>query len=230
MASWMIHFRIAQALLDADVLPSSHRREVEEAFAMGNIAPDSGVPAEDGRHYIPDKALSHFHVRSPRGFKVCDLAAFTEQYLTPPPHDPVARAFYLGYLAHLYTDNQWVEKIGLPARERFAHEFKDNYADSHGVVKTDWYDLDFMYLRDHPDLSAYRIYAEAPPFVNHYVDFYAEDALESRKAFILDFYREGVELVTERETYISKEEFEAFVQATAREVICLLAPFTECVS
>ncbi len=223
MASWMIHFRIAQALLDAGVLPSFRRREVEKSFVMGNIAPDSGVPDEDGRRYIPDKSVSHFHVRNERGFKECDLAAFTARYLAPPPGDPVARAFYLGYLAHLYTDNQWVEKIGLPARRLFAHEFKDNYADPHGRVKTDWYALDCLYLKAHPDLHAYRLYAEAPPFVNRYVDFYAEGALESRKSFILDFYRTGVARVEGRETYLSMKELDAFVQETTREIAEMLA-------
>ncbi len=218
MASWMIHFRIAQALLDANLFPASRRWEVEEAFVMGNIAPDSGVPAEDGLHYIPAKSVSHFHVRNTRGFKECDLAAFTARYLTPSPNDPVARAFYLGYLAHLYTDNQWVEKIGLPARCLFSHEFKDNYADPHGRVKTDWYTLDCLYLKAHPDLHAYRLFAEAPPFVNRYVDFYAEDAFESRKSFILDFYRRGVAEVAERETYLSMEELDAFVRETAEEI------------
>ena len=41
MASWMVHLRIADRLLD----------EIEKidatAFVMGNIAPDSGVPNEN---------------------------------------------------------------------------------------------------------------------------------------------------------------------------------------
>ncbi len=209
--------------------PDAHRTEVAEAFVMGNIAPDSGVPTEDGRHYIPDKSVSHFHVRNARGFKECDLAAFTARYLTPPPQDPVARAFYLGYLAHLYTDNQWVERIGIPAQERFSHEYRDGYADSRGQVKTDWYALDCLYLREHPDLSAYRLFADAPPFVNRYVDFYAEDAFEARKAFILDFYREGVANLTERETYLSMEELDAFVRETAGEIAEMLSSLSEIV-
>ncbi len=212
--------------MDKGMLPFPRARETDTAFVMGNIAPDSGVPAEDGRRYIPDKSVSHFHVRNTRGFKECDLAAFTARYLAPPPHAPVARAFYLGYLAHLYTDNQWVERIGLPARRLFAHEFKDNYADPHGRVKTDWYDMDCLYLKAHPDLRAYHIYANAPPFVNRYVDFYAEDAFDARKAFIMDFYREGVARVTERETYLSMEESDAFVRETAGEIAEMFAAFS----
>ncbi len=222
MASWMIHFRITQALLDARVLPSPSR-EVETAFVMGSIAPDSGVPTEDGLHYEPPKAVSHFHVRNDRGFKECDLRAFTARYLTPPPADPVARAFHLGYLAHLYTDNQWVERIGIPAQERFPSEYRDGYADSRGRVKTDWYTLDCLYLKAHPDLPAYRIYADAPPFCNTYLDIYAEDALDARRSFILDFYRRGIAEVEERETYLSMEELDTFVRETAQEAQALLS-------
>ena len=41
MASWMIHLRVADRLLNEP-------GELDEtAFIMGNIAPDSGVPNED---------------------------------------------------------------------------------------------------------------------------------------------------------------------------------------
>ena len=41
MASWMVHLRIADKILD--------RIETldESAFVLGNIAPDSGVPNEE---------------------------------------------------------------------------------------------------------------------------------------------------------------------------------------
>jgi len=42
MASWMVHLRIADCLLDKFV----HLDKT--AFVMGNIAPDSGVPTEGG--------------------------------------------------------------------------------------------------------------------------------------------------------------------------------------
>ena len=47
MASWMIHLRIADKLLDrlANI-------EITE-FIMGNIAPDSGVPNEDWSVFTP---------------------------------------------------------------------------------------------------------------------------------------------------------------------------------
>ncbi len=63
MASWMIHFRIAQALLDGTSLPFARTSDVDAAFVMGNIAPDSGVPTADGTHYEPSKRVSQERIR-----------------------------------------------------------------------------------------------------------------------------------------------------------------------
>ena len=60
------------------------------------------------------------------------------------------------------------------------------------------------------------------------MDFFAEDAFVQKKKFVIAFYREGVEKIKERETYISPEELEAFVEyavekiiKTVNEVICV---------
>ena len=55
MASWMVHLRIADKLLD-------QLKDIDEtAFVMGNIAPDSGVPNEDWTKFTPPKTVSHFN-------------------------------------------------------------------------------------------------------------------------------------------------------------------------
>ena len=52
MASWMIHLRIADKLLDK--IPDLSPIE----FIMGNMAPDSGVPVEGG--YEPKLSAPYF--------------------------------------------------------------------------------------------------------------------------------------------------------------------------
>ena len=54
MASWMVHLRIADRLLDQfpDLSPIE--------FIVGNIAPDSGVPNEDWSAFSPPTSVSHF--------------------------------------------------------------------------------------------------------------------------------------------------------------------------
>ena len=57
MASWMVHLRIADILLD----------RIEgldmNAFVLGNIAPDSGVPNEDWSVFTPPGNVTHFRTR-----------------------------------------------------------------------------------------------------------------------------------------------------------------------
>ena len=54
MASWMVHLRIADKLLES--LPVTAPVE----FIVGNLAPDSGVPNEDWSAFSPPTKISHF--------------------------------------------------------------------------------------------------------------------------------------------------------------------------
>lgn len=56
MASWMVHLRIADRLLDS--LPGLSAVD----FVVGNIAPDSGIPNEDWSEFTPSVIVSHFRV------------------------------------------------------------------------------------------------------------------------------------------------------------------------
>lgn len=233
MASWMIHFRVAQALLDRGVLGNAPDAETIAAFIIGNIAPDSGVPTPDGTGYIPSKTTSHFMRLSEDGFERPDPAVFIAEWLSPALNptekdkavDPVAVAFYRGYLAHLATDNAWVRDIIFPAKVRFAPlrleggvETPAAVALFYAFLKKEWYDMDFLYLKHHPDFPTYRAFVAAPPFENRYLPFFPTDAFEARRAGIVAFYRQGVETVEERETYLSEAELDRFVDGVSREI------------
>ena len=56
MASWMVHLRIADKLLDQ--IPGLSPTE----FIVGNIAPDSGVPIADWSAFSPPTKISHFKI------------------------------------------------------------------------------------------------------------------------------------------------------------------------
>ena len=232
MASWMIHFRVAQAMLDRGALGECPERAPAEAFVMGNIAPDSGVPTPEGG-YSPDKNTSHFMRRFegvPAGQNPerCDPHLFAREWLIPALDrgDGVAAAFYLGYLCHLVTDNGWVRDFIYPAKVRFAHlrlvdgaETPEGVARFYAFLKKDWYDMDFLYLRCRPDLPAYRLFLEAPRFDNEFLPFFPADAFEVRRSEIEDFYRKGVAAVEERSVYISEDEAEAFIERVADEIL-----------
>ena len=232
MASWMMHFRVAQALLDADTC-RGFTRDVRAAFALGSVAPDSGMPATDGRGYVPDKAVSHFMRRFegvPAGENPerCDPSLLMRDWLTPAlgGDDPVAAGFYLGYLCHLVTDNAWVRDFIYPAKVTFAHlrltdgvETPEGVARFYAFLKKDWYDIDFLYLRRHPDLPAYRLFSEVPSLENRFLPFFSADAFEDKREEIEDFYRRGAATVEERAVYITDGQAEGFVRALRNEIL-----------
>ena len=231
MASWMIHFRVAQAMLDGGAL-GDLTRETATAFVLGNVAPDSGVPIPDGG-YSPDKSTSHFMRRFegvPPGQNPerCDPRGFAEEWAGPAltGDDHAAAAFYLGYLCHLVTDNAWVRDFIYPAKVKFAHlrlvdgqETPEGVARFYAFLKRDWYDMDFLYIKGHPDLPAYSLFLDAEDVENRYLPFFPADAFEVKRREIGDFYRQGAAKAEPRETYISGREAESFVDGVAEEVL-----------
>ena len=230
MASWMIHFRVADALLAAGVLGDAPR-DVESAFVLGNIAPDSGVPHPSGVGYTPNKDTSHFmrvFDSAAGGLRDrCDPHGYAEEWLIPATErrDAVAAAFHLGYISHLVTDNAWLTSVVLPAKERFAHlrleggvETPEAVARFYAFLKKDWYDMDFLYIKRHPDLPAYRLFLSAEDVENRYLPFFPVDAFAIKRREIEAFYRKGAAEVEERMMYMAEEETDGFVRAVSKDI------------
>ena len=231
MASWMIHFRVANAMLEAAIL-EGFPPEAITAFVWGNVAPDSGAPTPDGG-YSPNKNTSHFMRRFegvPPGQipERCDPRGFAETWLTPAIEndDPVATAFYAGYLCHLVTDNAWVRDFIYPAKVKLAHlrlsngvETPEGVARFYAFLKRDWYDMDFLFVKHRDPLPAYRLFLEAPPFKNTFLPFFPEDAFEQKRREIEAFYRRGAAEAEDRETYLTEEELEAFIRLVRDEIL-----------
>ena len=214
MASWMVHLRIADKLLDS--IPALAPVE----FIVGNLAPDSGVPNEDWSVFTPDTAVSHF--RTPG--KKADPDAFATKYFTQSQikgYDEQHYSFYLGYLCHLLTDALWSRDIARPAKTRFAHEFAEDPG-FFWTIKKDWYDLDFKYLRDHPGCRAFRVYLGALGFQNKYMDEFSPDAFDNRRDYITNFYLEGSDGLDRTYPYLTQQEMDDFVNHTASEILDIL--------
>ena len=216
MASWVIHLRVAQGIYEK--LGLTHREE----FVMGNIAPDSGVPTADGKGFVPDAEVTHFRTIDKNGIKDVHEDLFTERYFTKEKREGYSTgeyAFYFGYLTHLLTDKLWASKIVYAAKEKFPEVFSQDNEAFWNNIKQDWYDLDFLYLKRHPEFEAFRIYESIREFKNTYLDFFSEDAFEKRKQYIADFYHNGVEAVVARDMYISVEELDEFVERVVEEIV-----------
>ncbi len=213
MASWIVHLRIAEQLLaDLEGLAPS-------AFAIGNIAPDSGIPNEAWETFDPPAAVTHFKSTSAGGYKIDDLR-FYQGYLLKEElrENPERYSFLLGYFFHLVTDNYWGERIGTPTRERYAQEFE---ADPEFIweVKKDWYGLDFIYVRDHPDSLFWKVFLQSDMRESP-LDFLPVEALHHRIDEIKENYQrkdEKIHALYERPyIYLSKDEMDAFVQDVSR--------------
>ncbi len=214
MASWMVHLRIADKLLDKN--PGLSPIE----FIVGNIAPDSGVPNEDWSAFSPSTDISHF--RTPQ--KKRDPDAFAAKYFTPEQQKGYSEkqySFYLGYLVHLMTDVLWVRDVYAPVKDKFPKEFASD-PNFLWTVKEDWYDLDFKYLRDHPGCRAFRVYLGAVGFRNDYMEEFSADAFDNRRIYITDFYLQGKENLDREYPYLQEWEMDAFVENSVREIQTML--------
>ena len=98
MATWIVHLRIAENLLEriTGLLPAP--------FAVGSIAPDSGIPDEKWEKFKPPSEITHFQAPEGCAHSSDDLGFFRE-YLSTPESDPEKSSFLWGYFCHLVTDN-----------------------------------------------------------------------------------------------------------------------------
>lgn len=217
MASWMVHLRIADALMDK--IPGID----ETAFVVGNIAPDSGVPNADWTSYTPPKTVSHYHVLQKDGkTKKIDIDAFCAAYFSKErikSYSAKEYSFFLGYFVHLLTDVEWTKKVLGPSKEKLAEQYTLNKRAFLEKSKEDWYDLDFRFLKEHPDFRAFRIYEQAEGFTNEYMKEFPIDAFENRRAYVCEFYQsdEHGELYRAY-PYLNPEQADCFVKETADEL------------
>ena len=188
MASWITHLRIAGNILQ--LIP-----ELEAAsFAVGSIAPDSGIPDAKWEKFDPPPDVTHYSNHPGADHKLADLESF-QQHLLPLRGDDAQGlvSFRMGYFFHLVTDNLWNTRIGLPTQQRFSTEFTAD-KDFIWEVKKDWYGLDFLYLHSRPECLIWHIFMQAQ-VENGDLDFLPLEAVRQRVAYIREYYqRTGAEL------------------------------------
>jgi hypothetical protein len=209
MATWIVHLRIAEELLAR--IPGLDPAR----FAIGNIAPDSGIPDENWEKFYPPPEVTHFQNEASPQRDLADLAFF-RQYVLPllaEPLDPQDFSFRWGYFCHLVTDNLWSQEIGRPTKARFAQQFAAN-PKFIWEVKEDWYGLDFIYVRDHPDCLFWKIFLGVG-IEETGLDFLPVAALKQRIDYIKEYYQrqdDEIQALFRRPyIYLSQAEMERFV-------------------
>lgn len=215
MATWITHLRIAENFMER--VPGL----AAGPFAVGNIAPDSGIPDEKWENFNPPPKVTHFHAQPGSAYQIADLD-FYRQYLAPlsgTAPDSVF-SFRLGYFFHLITDNLWREYIGKPARKRWHEQFA---ADPQFIweVKEDWYGQDFIYIRSHPASLFWTVFLDSIPDPAG-LDFIPPNALSQQVDYIKIYYQRRDEEIAIKVArpmiYLSADEMDRFVERATEDI------------
>ena len=215
MASWMIHLRIADALLNRwqDLEPT--------AFVMGNMAPDSGVPNEDWSVFTPPYDRTHFKTKTERGSAI-DVERFCAEFLSDEAlrrYSEREFAFFLGYVVHLMTDVRWGKTVYAELKREHKKEYEANPEELVRSAKEDWYDLDFLYFEQHPCFREFSVFEHAVGFENAFMEMFPKNAFDKRRQYICGFYRsDGHGELHRTYRYLTRERANAFVEDTAAQL------------
>lgn len=210
MTTWISHLRIAANLLAR--IPDLDAAQ----FAFGNLGPDSGIPDEKWEHFDPPKQVTHFlqaggHSES----DIHDLAFYRQYLLGLSPQDDKGRFSYrLGYFVHLLVDILWARDVWRSTREHFAGELQEDKDRMVEEIKGDWYGLDFIYLRDHPDFQLWQVFLASQPDSLD-LDFLPRHAVTHQLAHIRHYYQNQPKTHPDAYTrpyqYLSKLKMDEFV-------------------
>jgi hypothetical protein len=235
MATWIAHLRIAENLLERIPGPSTPARAAEPGragsgqrldpgqFAIGNIAPDSGIPDEKWEKFDPPPEVTHFKRSKSVHKNIADLDFYRDYLAEVSPEDTGRFSFRLGYFFHLITDNLWTIEVGRPTSERWAEQFA---ADKKFIweVKEDWYGLDQIYVREHPDCLFWRVFLESEPDSAD-LDFLPLKALPHQLKHIKSFYQRDDDdikaMMARPMIYLSKAEMDRFVASATERIYAI---------
>ncbi|GAP16051.1 zinc dependent phospholipase C [Longilinea arvoryzae] len=216
MATWIVHLRIAENLLEQ--APGLD----ESAFALGNIAPDSGIPDEKWEHFDPPPKVTHFQISDHPHYRSEDLRFYREHLLPLRGSEPDAALFSirLGYFFHLVTDNLWYQQVGRPAVQRWRADFASDAA-FWDEIKGDWYGLDHAYVRAHPGSLFWRVFVHCR-YERDDLPFLPPEAVHRQLAYIQDWYRSddaGIRAMLARPfEYLNQGQVDAFIEGASRKL------------
>ena len=204
MATWGLHIRIAEGLLnrgyDFD----------EESFLVGNIGPDCGMPNEDWSKFEPPTEVSHW---SDKGKKHIFADKFYKAYLEKEVNDRKEKSFLFGYYTHLLTDIEFKKLVSKKQKEDINYQRLKTDKKFIWTIKEDWYDLDHLYFRDNPESIFFRVFQNIKHFPD-YLDYYPKGAIIQRIKYITEFYQNPSENLDREYKYLTKEEMNSFLDKT----------------
>lgn len=203
MATWVTHFRIAEAFIKRQ-LPVSRID-----FLVGNIGPDCGLMGEDGVP-SPPKEITHW-----MHGKEIGAEAFCREYLQDSLElsDPKT-SYYLGYYFHLVTDQEWTKLVKVKEKESVYQDII-NKPEFVRLVKRDWYGLDFLHLQKHKDSIFWTDFQQIQDFPE-YMSYFPPGQTLTQIRNITNFYHKEHNLDNHSFIYLTSDETDEFVDHTVR--------------
>lgn len=217
MASWLTHLRVAEKI--KQTVPGIDF----SYFIIGSIAPDSGMPDESRRNYIPSKEITHCRYQKNGSISDIDESVFFDSYLVPEKimtRSDSTRSFFWGYYFHLITDKLWLEEYFRPLQKNYESEFQNPDKDFVDFIREEMYSLDFKYLKE----NGSELVDKMKNFDGN-INFFNEfdpDYIYECKNRIVDLYRGGP-LVLDREyKYLNPQIMEEFIAKASNKCISIL--------
>ena len=218
MGTWICHLRIAENLLP-------HFPELDKTlFAFGNLAPDSGIPNETWTKFDPPKEVTHFLRKGEGEDKIHDLVYYREYLADITPQDDIQRySFRFGYFTHLVCDILWMKYLGTPTKTAFHEMIAEDNLKAWDKIKDDWYGLDQIYNRAHPENLFWRVIHKTPNPPS-YLPFINEKALHTQYDHIRKFYGEpDPEFFIERKfPYLNESTMTRVVEDTVKATLLII--------
>ena len=220
MATWIVHLRVADMLNEA--MHSFH----DGNFALGNVAPDSGVPDVNWETFNPPSEVTHFRAPAGARYKFADMAFYHTYILHERDlsRDKQKQSFLYGYFYHLVTDNLWNMLVTEPTYRRYQDRFTED-PKFIWTVKKDWYGLDFVYLSEHPNWHTWKTF-QTIEYLRSMIDIIPKEAVRQKIEHIKNFYgkpKEQVDAAIEEmpAEYLVHEQLEIFVETATRKLLAV---------
>ncbi|MBE6692655.1 MAG: hypothetical protein E7586_04950 [Ruminococcaceae bacterium] len=184
MATWIMHLRVAEKLLNQTALAEFFKDIDEKAYYVGSIAPDSGTMVGEFT-YIPPKDTSHWK-RDEVSYdqRFLDNREFYVKYYLDEP-DLFKKSLFLGYYLHILTDTIYVRDIIHPYIDKMGKPFwRENILG----IRKGWYEIDFRFIANNPNYRPFALLKEVKPFENSYLDYFGKTDIYNRVQNAIELY------------------------------------------
>lgn len=208
MATWITHLRVCDLTKGIFGFDGG----LYDMYIIGSLAPDSGTLQPDGIAYFPPRRVLH---RTSDDGKTIFYDDFYAEYVKGC-RDDEARAFYLGYYAHLLTDHYWGREVYLPMRAKWREQID---ADRRFIwrLKKQWYDLDREYLRGNICPSYERL-KSFRGVEKQYLSYIEPERLNAKLAEISHFY-DNLDYTPDPEyRFMSEKDIESFIGRMSEKI------------